>query len=154
MLKNIKLSCLTVVLIGIITTFSGCSVVENIEKKLGWKTEYFEYLDSKNLEQISIQSTRDLGFKFIVTEGSAKNTMYNLLCKAQKSDEKSSLDPDYIFEFDLGDEVKQFYYVVGSDSGNFYSDTDVYTVSNRIDEVIIQNLSFIRKPKEFNYIYR
>ena len=34
MLKNIKLSCLTVVLIGIITTFSGCSVVENIEKKL------------------------------------------------------------------------------------------------------------------------
>ena len=50
MLKNIKLSCLTVVLIGIITTFSGCSVVENIEKKLGWKTEYFEYLDSKNLE--------------------------------------------------------------------------------------------------------
>ena len=43
--------------------------------------------------------------------------------------------------------------MVGSDSGNFYSDTDVYTVSNRIDEVIIQNLSFIRKPKEFNYIY-
>ena len=34
MLKSIKLSCLTVVLIGIITTFSGCSVVENIEKKL------------------------------------------------------------------------------------------------------------------------
>ena len=29
MLKNIKLSCLTVVLIGIITTFSGCSVVES-----------------------------------------------------------------------------------------------------------------------------
>ena len=96
---------------------------------------------------------RDLGFKFIVTEGSAKNTMYNLLSKAQKSTEKSNLEPDYIFEFDLGDEVKKFYYVVGSESGNFYNDTDVYTVSNRIDEVIIQNLSFIRKPKEFNYIY-
>ena len=104
-------------------------------------------------EQISIQSMRDLGFKFIVTEGSAKNTMYNLLSKAQKSTEKSNLEPDYIFEFDLGDEVKKFYYVVGSESGNFYNDTDVYTVSNRIDEVIIQNLSFIRKPKEFNYIY-
>ena len=153
MLKNIKLSCLTVVLIGIITTFSGCSVVENIEKKLGWKTDYFQYLDSENVEQISIQSMRDLGFKFIVTEGSAKNTMYNLLSKAQKSTEKSNLEPDYIFEFDLGDEVKKFYYVVGSESGNFYNDTDVYTVSNRIDEVIIQNLSFIRKPKEFNYIY-
>ena len=83
---------------------------------------------------------RDLGFKFIVTEGSAKNTMYNLLSKAQKSTEKSNLEPDYIFEFDLGDEVKKFYYVVGSESGNFYNDTDVYTVSNRIDEVIIQNL--------------
>ena len=153
MLKSIKLSCLTVVLIGIITTFSGCSVVENIEKKLGWKTDYFQYLDSENVEQISIQSMRDLGFKFIVTEGSAKNTMYNLLSKAQKSTEKSNLEPDYIFEFDLGDEVKKFYYVVGSESGNFYNDTDVYTVSNRIDEVIIQNLSFIRKPKEFNYIY-
>lgn len=153
MLKSIKLSCLTVVLIGIITTFSGCSVVENIEKKLGWKTDYFQYLNSENVEQISIQSMRDLGFKFIVTEGSAKNTMYNLLSKAQKSTEKSNLEPDYIFEFDLGDEVKKFYYVVGSESGNFYNDTDVYTVSNRIDEVIIQNLSFIRKPKEFNYIY-
>ena len=153
MLKSIKLSCLTVVLIGIITTFSGCSVVENIEKKLGWKTDYFQYLDSENVEQISIQSMRDLGFKFIVTEGSAKSTMYNLLSKAQKSTEKSNLEPDYIFEFDLGDEVKKFYYVVGSESGNFYNDTDVYTVSNRIDEVIIQNLSFIRKPKEFNYIY-
>ena len=153
MLKSIKLSCLTVVLIGIITAFSGCSVVENIEKKLGWKTDYFQYLDSENVEQISIQSMRDLGFKFIVTEGSAKNTMYNLLSKAQKSTEKSNLEPDYIFEFDLGDEVKKFYYVVGSESGNFYNDTDVYTVSNRIDEVIIQNLSFIRKPKEFNYIY-
>ena len=153
MLKSIKLSCLTVVLIGIITTFSGCSVVENIEKKLGWKTDYFQYLDSENVEQISIQSMRDLGFKFIVTEGSAKNTMYNLLSKAQKSTEKSNLEPDYIFEFDLGDEVKKFYYVVGSESGNFYNDTDVYTVSNRIDEVIMQNLSFIRKPKEFNYIY-
>ena len=153
MLKSMKLSCLTVVLIGIITTFSGCSVVENIEKKLGWKTDYFQYLDSENVEQISIQSMRDLGFKFIVTEGSAKNTMYNLLSKAQKSTEKSNLEPDYIFEFDLGDEVKKFYYVVGSESGNFYNDTDVYTVSNRIDEVIIQNLSFIRKPKEFNYIY-
>lgn len=153
MLKSIKLSYLTVVLIGIITTFSGCSVVENIEKKLGWKTDYFQYLDSENVEQISIQSMRDLGFKFIVTEGSAKNTMYNLLSKAQKSTEKSNLEPDYIFEFDLGDEVKKFYYVVGSESGNFYNDTDVYTVSNRIDEVIIQNLSFIRKPKEFNYIY-
>ena len=153
MLKSIKLSCLTVVLIGIITTFSGCSVVENIEKKLGWKTDYFQYLDSENVEQISIQSMRDLGFKFIVTEGTAKNTMYNLLSKAQKSTEKSNLEPDYIFEFDLGDEVKKFYYVVGSESGNFYNDTDVYTVSNRIDEVIIQNLSFIRKPKEFNYIY-
>ena len=153
MLKSIKLSCLTVVLIGIITAFSGCSVVENIEKKLGWKTDYFQYLDSENVEQISIQSMRDLGFKFIVTEGSAKNTMYNLLSKAQKSTEKSNLEPDYIFEFDLGDEVKKFYYVVGSESGNFYNDTDVYTVSNRIDEVIIQNLWFIRKPNEFNYIY-
>ena len=153
MLKSIRRGCLTVLLISIMTTFSGCSIVENIEKKFGGKTDYFEYLNSDNVEQISIQSTRDLGFKFIVTETAAKNTMYNLLSKAEKSDERSSLDPDYIFEFDLGDRVEQFYYVVGSESGNFYNDTETYTVSNRIDEVIIQNLSFIRKPKEFDYIY-
>lgn len=153
MLKVYKKIHLTVLLIGIMTIFTGCNIVDNIEKKFGWRTEYFEYLNGKNVEQISIQSTRDLGFKFIVTEEAAKNNMYKLLSKAQKSSEKSSLEPDYIFEFDLEDGVKQFYYVVGSESGNFYSDTDMYTVSNRIDEVIIQNLSFIRKPKEFDYIY-
>ena len=153
MLRALKKYILSSFLIMFVLGFSGCTIIENVEKKLGLKNDYFEYLNSSDIEQISIQSTRDTGFKFIVTETSAIRDIYNILSRAKISENKSSLDPDYKFEFDLGDEVKKFYYVVGSESGNFYNDTDVYTVSNRIDEVIIQNLSFIRKPKEFNYIY-
>lgn len=153
MLRTLRKYCLTLTLVSIVAGFSGCTVVDKIEKKLGIKSDYFEYLNAENVEQISIQSTRDLGFKFIVTEESAKNNMYKLLSKAKISEEKSTLEPDYIFEFDFGDRIEEFYYVVGSESGNFYSDDSIYTVSNRIDEVIIQNLSFIRKPKNFDYIY-
>ena len=89
--------------------FSGCTIIENVEKKIGLKNDYFEYLNSSDIEQISIQSTRDTGFKFIVTETSAIRDIYNILSRAKISENKSSLDPDYKFEFDLGDEVKEFY---------------------------------------------
>ena len=50
------------------------------------------------------------------------------------------------FEFDLGDEVKEYYYVVGTDEGNFYNDENTFSVSKRLDEGIIKNLSFITSP--------
>ena len=79
--------------------------------------------------------------------------MYNLLSHSKVSENKSKLEPDYIFEFKLGDDVKKFYYVVGSDEGNFYNDDIIFTVSKRLDEGIIKNLSFIRKPRDFECIY-
>lgn len=151
--KKIKKYIAVVSIVAMALTLGGCTVVEDIEKKLGLKNEYFEYLNAYNVEEVSIQSTRDTGFKFIVTEDSAINEMYNLLSRAKISENKSTLDPDYIFEFDLGDEVKQFYYVVGSDDGNFYDGTNIFTVSKRLDEGIIKNLSFIRKPRDFEYVY-
>ena len=111
------------------------------------------FLNSNDIEQISIQSTRDTGFKFIVTEASAIKEIYSILSRAKVSENKSSLDPDYKFEFDLGDEIKEFNYVVGTEDGNFYNDDNVFSVSKRLDEVIIKNLSFIRKPRDFDYIY-
>ena len=52
---------------------------KNIQKKLGIRNEYFEFLNNNNVDKISIQSTRDPGFKFIVTEASAIKNMYQLL---------------------------------------------------------------------------
>ena len=153
MLKVFKRYILLGFLIIGILNFSGCTVIESIEKKLGLKNDYFNYVNSNDVEQISIQSTRDLSFKFIVTDESAINEMANLLSKAKISESKSTLEPDYKVEFDLGDEVKEFYYVVGSDEGNFYNDENIFSVSKRLDEGIIKNLSVIRKPRDFDYIY-
>ena len=153
MSKTLKNYILFIFLIILIFNFSGCTIVEKIEEKLGLKNDYFEYLNSNDIEQISIQSTRDTGFKFIVTEASAIKEIYSILSRAKVSENKSSLDPDYKFEFDLGDEIKEFNYVVGTEDGNFYNDDNVFSVSKRLDEVIIKNLSFIRKPRDFDYIY-
>ena len=153
MLRVLKRYILLGFLIIGILNFSGCTVIESIEKKLGLKNDYFNYVNSNDVEQISIQSTRDLSFKFIVTDESAINEMANLLSKAKISESKSTLEPDYKVEFDLGDEIKEFYYVVGSDEGNFYNDENIFSVSKRLDEGIIKNLSVIRKPRDFDYIY-
>ena len=153
MLRVLKRHILLGFLIIGILNFSGCTVIEGIEKKLGLKNDYFDYLNSNDVEQISIQSTRDTGFKFIVTDESAIKEMFNLLSKAKISENKSTLDPDYKFEVELGDEIKAFYYVVGTDEGNFYNDENTFSVSKRLDEGIIKNLSFIRKPRDFDYIY-
>ena len=96
---------------------------------------------------------RDPGFKFIVTEPKAIGDMYKLLQSSKKSDNRTELSPDYIFEFNMGDEVEKFNYIVGAHKGNFYNDTNSFTVSSRLDEGIMQNLSFIRKPRDFEYIY-
>ena len=153
MLRILKRHILLGLLIIGILNFSGCAALESIEKKLGLRNDYFDYLNSNKVEQISIQSTRDTGFKFIVTDESAIKEMSSFLSKAKISENKSTLEPDYKFEFDLGDEVKEFYYVVGTDEGNFYNDENTFSVSKRLDEAIIKNLSFIRKPRDFDYIY-
>ena len=152
MTRKAKVTLLSIFLVTM-TILGGCNPIESIEKKFGIKNEYFEFLNNTNVSKISIQSTRDPGFKFIVTEDSAIKNMYQLLAKSKVSKSKSTLEPDYIFEFQIGEEVRNFYYVVGSDEGNFYNDNDIFTTSKRLDEGIIQNLSFIRKPRYFDYIY-
>ena len=152
MTRKAKVTLLSIFLVTM-TILGGCNPIESIEKKFGIRNEYFEFLNNNNVSKISIQSTRDPGFKFIVTEDSAIKNMYQLLAKSKVSESKSTLEPDYIFEFQIGEEVRNFYYVFGSDEGNFYNDNDIFTTSKRLDEGIIQNLSFIRKPRDFDYIY-
>lgn len=49
--------------------------------------------------------------------------------------------------------LKNFIMLLEHEDGNFYNDGNTFSVSKRLDEVIIKNLSFIRKPRDFDYIY-
>lgn len=147
--KGIKYLVATVMFILTIN-LSACGIVDNIKSKFE-DNGYFDNIGQ--VDQISIQSVRDKSFKFLVTDDKAIVNMYNILSKAKVSETKSDLQPDYIFEFKMGDEVINYNYVVGAYEGNFYNDEVSLTVSKRLDEGILQNLSIIRKPRDFEYIY-
>ena len=40
-----------------------------------------------------------------------------------------------------------------NDEGNFYNDDKAFSVSKNLENTIMQNLSVIRKPRNFEYIY-
>lgn len=151
LLKKTTKYLITAIMVILSINLSSCGVVDNIKSGFKNKNNYFDNV--AQVDQISIQSVRDKSFKFLVTDEKAIENMYNLLSKAKISDTKSDLQPDYIFEIKVGDEVKQYNYVVGAYEGNFYNDETSFTVSKRLDEGILQNLSIIRKPRDFEYIY-
>lgn len=155
-MKNKKI---LIIMLNLVFVFNlmGCTLIDTINFKIGRKNEDFEYIKDNNVnEKIVIQSTRDKGFKFLVNDPDVILDIYDILSKAKKVPVKTTLDPDYIFEIHLGNNKKTFYYVTGfnsSDEGNFYDGENIYKISKRLDNDIIQNLSFIRKPREFKTIY-
>lgn len=157
MLSNNKFLIL-LALVGMFCMFilSGCEFTDNIAVKLNFKNDQFEYIKENRVDKIIIQNVRDSGFRFIVNDPSAIEDVYNMLSKGREVSEKSSLDPDYIFEIWIGDEVKKYEYVVGANErskGNFYDDEHIFSISKNLDNTIMQNLSFIRKPRDFEYVY-
>ncbi|MBU5489008.1 hypothetical protein KQI77_12815 [Clostridium sp. MSJ-8] len=152
--KRVMLICLTLILTMVLT---GCSTVDKALIKLGFRNTDFEYMVKNKVDKIIIQNSRDTGFRFIVTDDKAINDIYKILRNGKVTDKKSSLDPDYVFEVHMvGDEVKYYNYVVSvSDKGigNFYNDDISYSVSSNLDDTILNNLEFIRKPKNFTDIY-
>lgn len=155
-MKNIKMFRYIVILLIISFTLTGCNFIDQAKVKMGFKNEDFEYIAEGKANKIIIQSTRDRGFRFEVTDKKTIGGLYDILSTANKVDKKSELDPDYIFEIHVGEEIYLFNYVVGLDKkgeGNFYNDNNIYEVSKRLDNDIIQNLSFVRKPREFKTIY-
>lgn len=140
----------------IITTLSGCTLLDSAEVKLNIKNQYFDYMNQNKVDKIIIQNVRDGGFRFIINDSKAIDDVYKLLSRGSEVSKKSSLDPDYIFEVWIGDEVKKYQYVVGaneSGTGNFYDDDKAFSVSKNLENTIMQNLSVIRKPRDFEYIY-
>lgn len=150
-MKKATKGLIAVLMIMLSVNLSSCGVIDNIKSRFKNDNSYFDNVGE--VDQISIQSIRDKSFKFLVTDEKAIVNMYDLLSKAKVSDVKSDLQPDYIFEIKMGDEIKQYNYVVGAYEGNFYNDETSFTVSKRLDEGILQNLSIISKPRDFEYIY-
>lgn len=135
---------------------TGCQKINDIKLKMGLINNDFEYIKEGKADKIIIQSTRDQGFRFIVTDKSTIGDMYDILSSAKKVEEKSELQPDYIFEIHESGIVHKFNYITGldkNDYGNFYSDDAVYIVSKRIDHDIIRNLWNYRAPREFKVTY-
>jgi hypothetical protein len=135
---------------------SGCSFIDNLEVKMNLKNNQFDYIKQSNVDKIVIQSVRDSGFRFMVKDSKAIEDIYNILSKGSQVSQKSTFDPDYIFEVYIGDEVRKYNYVVGDNGrnvGNFYDENNEFSVSKNLENTIMQNLSFIRKPRDFNYIY-
>ncbi|MBN1053832.1 MULTISPECIES: hypothetical protein [Clostridium] len=151
-----KFFILLLTLFTIMFILVGCSAYDKMAVTLGIKNNNFEYIKQSKVDKIVIQSARDTGFMFIITEPNAINDMYKLLSNGNKVSEHSSLDPDYYFEIHMGDDIKKYNYIVGADErgkGNFFNDEESFSISNRLDDTIIQNLSFIRKPRNFQYVY-
>ena len=154
-MKKSKILLITLVII-ISTLFSGCELVDNGMVKLGLKNKDFEYIKENKVSQIVIQSTRDAGFRFVVTDKNAINNIYDIVSSGKVKESKSTLDADYIFDIYIGEEAKSYKYVVSasdSDTGNFYDDEKSYLISKNLDDTIINNLSFVRKPRDFEDVY-
>lgn len=147
---------LLVILTILMTSLMGCNLISSAQIKMGLRNQDFDYIVNNDVDKIIIQSARDPGFRFIVTDQSAIKDIYDILKKGKIESEKTSLDPDYVLEIYIGKEVKKFNYVVNIDErgiGNFYDEDKIYDISNNLDQTITNNLSFIRKPKNFESIY-
>lgn len=156
--NSLNIKRLFLIIFMTICVFStGCARLDNIKIKSGLKNTDFEYIKQGKIQKIVIQSTRDQGFRFIVTDKKAIGDLYDILSTAKTATQKSSLEPDYVFEMVEGNnKVHKFNYVAGldkSDSGNLYSDNKIYVVSKRIDNDIIKSFWTIRKPKDFKEVY-
>ena len=155
-MKINKSVIILIALIVLVTPLSGCSLVNDVAVKLNFRNEKFDYIKQNKVDKIVIQNVRDSGFRFIVNDTQAINDIYKILAKGKQCDEKSSLDPDYVFEVYIGENINKYSYVVGENSsriGNFYDDENAFSIPKTLENTIMQNLSFIRKPRSFEYIY-
>lgn len=157
MLKNKNKLIIFSFIILVVFMFTGCKSFDEVKVKLGVKNNDFEYIKQGRIKKIIIQSTRDKGFRFVVTDEIAIKDLYEILSSSKEVNEKSTLESDYIFEMYEGiDKVHKFNYIAGldeKDGANLYSENKSFIVSKRIDNDIIQNFWNIRKPIDFKTVY-
>ncbi len=141
----------------VIFSISGCSSIDKLKVKMGLKNNDFEYINQGKIKKVTIQDTRDKGYRFTVTDPRTIKDLYTILSTAKPVKEKSALAPDYIFEMEeTPDKIYKFNYIAGIDSknaGNLYSGDKIYQVSSRLDNDILVSFWNTRTPKNFKYIY-
>lgn len=142
-----------IVIIIIVAAFFGFTYRNQIAIKLGLKNNYFNFFTQNRVSEVSIQSVRDPSFKILVTQPSEIQNIYKILSSAKVAKEKSTLSPDYTVTISEGTESQTYDYVVDGDNGNFYRGNEYFHLSRRLDSSIIQNLTFIQQPRDFNVIY-
>lgn len=156
MIKKLRGICIVLIVL-IAVTSGGCSPFDSLKIKLGISNNDFEYINQGKIKKVSIQNTRDKGYRFTVTDPRTIKELYTILSTAKPVKEKTSLQPDYIFEMEeTPDKIYKFNYIAGIDkknSGNLYSDDKVYQVSNRLDNDILVSFWNMRTPKSFKYVY-
>lgn len=165
-MKHRRLFSFFLIMIFSLVAFTGCESISNsinkAQVKLGFKNQDFEYIKQGKISKIVIQSTRDNGFRFVVTDNNVINEIYDMLSTAKPVPKKTTLRPDYTFQLYKNDKkvYAVFNYVAGVDKkyggGNFYSGNKSYIVSNRIDSDIIKNFWEIdgtRTLVNFNQVY-
>lgn len=141
--------------------FSGCQRISDVQVKLGLKNQDFDYIKKGKITKIVIQSTRDKGFRFVVTSPTTINEIYDILSSAKAVSTKSTLPADYTFDLYRSEKVKydSFSYIAGLDkntAGNLYNGKKSYIVSKRIDNDILSDFwdtDAKRVPASFNKIY-
>lgn len=148
MKKNFKRLLMVWLAVSLAT---GCQSLLN----LTYQNEDFEWISPENLAKIVVQSTRDIGFRFVVTDADTIRELKESLSAAMPVEDINTLEPDYIFEFTTYDnEILKYYYTTGvegqNSGGNFYNEEDaIYLVLHRIDNNLIRNLFALRKPQDF-----
>ena len=134
----------------------SCTAIDKGLIKMGFRNEEFDYIKNNKVDKIIIQSARDTGFRFIVTDKNAIKDIYNILRDGGERETRTDLNPDYVFEVHIGEEIKKYNYVVyvnDKNTGNFYDDENSFYISKNLDEKILENLNFIRKPRQFKKVY-
>ena len=106
MKKRITKLLITGIMLVVSSSMVGCTPVNDIAVKFGFKNDDFNYMKTNKVDEIIIQNTRDSGFRFKVTDQTAIEDIYNALASGNPKSAKSSLDADYIFEIHCGDEIK------------------------------------------------
>lgn len=140
-----------------LVSLSGCYSPNDIKYKLGYFNKDFQSMREGKIKKVIIQNTRDSGFSFEITDQNTISELYDILSTSRKVTKKTSLKPDYIFQFvKNAKEVSTYEYVAGIGNpmtGNLFDGNKIYYVSTRLDSDLLSDFWDLDSPKNFDEVY-
>lgn len=154
-----KKVCYIFISLVLIVTLSGCNSIDRAKVKIGIRNTEFDFMKKNEVKQLVIESKRDKGYRFVVTNEEVIKEVREILASAKKVESKSQLENDYTIEIhERNGKIHKYKYVAGldrKDGGNFYTEDGqgIFIVSSRLDNDILNNFENIRKPRKFKDVY-